>query len=1268
MINPINDIQINISPTRIEVKWNMQTNQRQFLWQPDNVEIRVTTHPASKLGKPSTSSSLDDVQVSTSVSQSGGISAGIPGVIDFGRDVGTETGTARPAIEWGTNVDTHWANIPTRLINIREPNKPFACSLVWPIETGVPQKATVEIGYIDKVGFHVEYAKTETAPTGITQPAVSIDTLPLLALSDNIKQLPIYQSQLMISYHRGTDGVETLVADLQKRHYSVWIDRRQIKLGDIDWQKAIQRGIYSSGGVILCLTNHAATRPVINWEMRTAIELEKPIFVIALENLDDISLCLKQLSLPTNLNIEPHLFTKRDTWEKGMDILVAGLEDANIRVTTQDRRKDRTSDEYSLHQHYLNSIVANPLISRLQLNAINPEPTNIQGTELERIYVPLPTRETLAVEVQDYRITDWWVGVAHTGNSRYSRQRVEISDYPLTHRTRPMDKGWSDEASLQQLVNAHQIELDDQFAEIERKIASGRSFSYTPTNDGVYPGRLSIFTEDIAAACDRLVILGGPGSGKSTFARHLVLCLAGEQLQNKVRNISLESVKNWPHGSLTPLYIELRAFISSKHFPENLNIMPTADHLWQYILDYVLGEDLVAYATQLKYDLTQGHALLVLDGLDEVPYPPGKNNLNKRQDQLKSFVRSLTDTYGKTRILVTSRPYAYEGWTLPGFTSVELAPFIDNERQDLMINLFRAGGDTDEIAQDKARRLNQSLRNVDPELKDRPLFVTLMSTIFATEEEGLPTHKGALYRKSVWLLLDRWTKSKPNARSLTELLGNTTPEELLNRLSELAYDVHEKAGDQQQVPEIPRQTLFMHLFQMQIDDPLVDATALLAYLSENAGVLVSPGDMSGQGEFYFAHRTFQEYLAAFHIASTCIENDSYRILYELITSNPQKWRVPCALVADVLSDKGRKSELWRLLADLLEAEPALQQGDPSWWAAWLASEITVEQRLHLQKKLNRRTERPIRDGLVSWLVAAIEVEALHPIERMACGRTLGLLEDPRSGVSLRPDGLPDIAWGNEVPSGTYIIGSNDQLSTTTIRLDYSLPEHEVTFDYNFRLSKYPVTMIQFDAFLQAEDGFGADEWWINSPVEETVLGHIYVLREPKEQYFGYQNHPRDSVSWYQAVAFCRWLTAKFKDLGLLDPMWEIRLPSEQEWEAAARYPDGRKYPYGNDFDKDKMNVADTGLGQSSPVGMFPSGRNELLDLYDLSGNVLEWCFTDYDSYAPRAWRGGSWHQGNVTRASIYYRRPIGVRGPSYHDNDYGFRLCVAPHGTLLGYK
>ena len=205
---------------------------------------------------------------------------------------------------------------------------------------------------------------------------------------------------------------------------------------------------------------------------------------------------------------------------------------------------------------------------------------------------------------------------------------------------------------------------------------------------------------------------------------------------------------------------------------------------------------------------------------------------------------------------------------------------------------------------------------------------------------------------------------------------------------------------------------------------------------------------------------------------------------------------------------------------------------------------------------------------------------------------------------------------------------------------------------NFWIAKYPITYAQYRAFLEAEDGFDNLEWWrgLAAPEEDR--------RRPGEQRFPYWNHPAENVSWYDAVAFCRWLTAKVKAEVevkaegwemLLPPGlargqdWKITLPTEWQWEKTARGHDGRKFPWGKEYVSGNANIDETYgtkvgphyLQKTSAVGMYPHEKPEQspYGVADLSGNVWEWCLNEYEKPeriqeegdAYRVLRGGSWY-------------------------------------------
>ncbi|MBK9747542.1 MAG: SUMF1/EgtB/PvdO family nonheme iron enzyme [Chloroflexi bacterium] len=261
--------------------------------------------------------------------------------------------------------------------------------------------------------------------------------------------------------------------------------------------------------------------------------------------------------------------------------------------------------------------------------------------------------------------------------------------------------------------------------------------------------------------------------------------------------------------------------------------------------------------------------------------------------------------------------------------------------------------------------------------------------------------------------------------------------------------------------------------------------------------------------------------------------------------------------------------------------------------------------------------------------------------------------DHRPGVGLRPDGLPDLAWC-DVPAGKFLYGQDTQ-------------EREIT--YNFKIAKYPVTFVQFQAFIDSGE-YDDPRWWAGMP-------DAYQRQPMAEQYNPYRNHPRDSVSWYQAVAFSRWLDAKYRAAGLIGKDVEIRLPLEWEWEYAARGSDGREYPWGDGYrvGHANLNEQEQGVGpyflcRTTAVGNYPQGESPF-GVRDMAGTIWEWCLNDYlgallveyyNIYAVKVVRGGAFTDDQR------YARPAycGYDSPSTSADAFGVRLVVSvPVASLI---
>lgn len=233
-----------------------------------------------------------------------------------------------------------------------------------------------------------------------------------------------------------------------------------------------------------------------------------------------------------------------------------------------------------------------------------------------------------------------------------------------------------------------------------------------------------------------------------------------------------------------------------------------------------------------------------------------------------------------------------------------------------------------------------------------------------------------------------------------------------------------------------------------------------------------------------------------------------------------------------------------------------------------------------------------------------------------------------------------------VPAGEFLYGDNKQTLT--------LPD--------FAIAKYPITYHQYQAFIDAGDGFKDKRWWDG-------LAEVYDKLD--EQKWQIDDHPRENVNWYQAIAFCRWLSHRLGGVyDLNQPAeWLVRLPTEFEWEKAARGTNGLVYPYGDEFDKSRCNF---NSGGTTPVTQYPQGASPY-GAMDLSGNVWEWCLTAYDkpeidlnkqslsSSIGRVLRGGSWY---LDLASYLRSAVRNWNLPNFRNNSTGFR-CVLSAGEVL---
>lgn len=251
-----------------------------------------------------------------------------------------------------------------------------------------------------------------------------------------------------------------------------------------------------------------------------------------------------------------------------------------------------------------------------------------------------------------------------------------------------------------------------------------------------------------------------------------------------------------------------------------------------------------------------------------------------------------------------------------------------------------------------------------------------------------------------------------------------------------------------------------------------------------------------------------------------------------------------------------------------------------------------------------------------------------------------------------------------VPAGCFIMGTTDEQAEYALTLDgptwargrlsTEQPAHEVCITKGYWIDKYEVTNAAFQAFIDA-GGYTNPEYWSEAGLEWLDEQNITQLmnRCPEETE---PTHPKVCITWYEAEAYAKWRGGS--------------LPTEAQWEFAARGEDALIYPWGNEWDASKANVVDsTGL---TPVGSFPEGASWVGAL-DMSGNAMEWVAdwwaASYKTIADirddptgvrlsaiKVEKGGWWGSNPISARSAYrhFEDP-----PTYQDHHIGFRI-VSP--------
>jgi formylglycine-generating enzyme required for sulfatase activity len=604
--------------------------------------------------------------------------------------------------------------------------------------------------------------------------------------------------------------------------------------------------------------------------------------------------------------------------------------------------------------------------------------------------------------------------------------------------------------------------------------------------------------------------------------------------------------------------------------------------------------------------LKRDKVLFLFDGLDEVP--------EALRDGLIDLLAAFRFQYKDNRYLLTGRPHGISGKAQECFGKYlhDINDLDQPKIEEFISRWFQVvSWKATALAKATAADLLADIKGREhiAVFTQNPLLLTAVCVLYLAGKR-IPEQRADLYDRIVENLLWRrfHNPAEPEkVRQVTEYLMN------------LAFTM--QTENRKTIEEDAAILVLKKIHSQPKEEPdetyLPRLRRIFEEIEPNCGLLLR----LSSGEVEFSHLTFQEFLAAKYLVYT---DKNYQ---EYLTRD--WWEETLILYAGYIS-QNRKTGSNNIVKEIIN-QPT--QDESSQWRFWLLGAKALRDFQPSQR------EEAVVNLTREKLLCVINSKA-NLNERFLAGEILGTIGDPR----LDEDNMV------LVNGGKFIRGSKEwQSSQPVLRIELD----------DFWIGKYPVTNQEFREFVEA-GGYQNREWWSEAgwewkeedKISEPLLWHGRKWNGP--------NFPVIGVGWYEAEAYAKWLKGK---TGI-----DYRLPTEAEWEKAARGTDSRKYPWGDDWEKGRCNSDESALGRTSPVGIFSSGASPYGCL-DMAGNVWEWCADWYDDnyykQSPaknptgpdrgsiRVMRGGSWLNGAEVCA-VSYRDCV---RPALRDGDLGFRLA-----------
>jgi predicted NACHT family NTPase len=396
----------------------------------------------------------------------------------------------------------------------------------------------------------------------------------------------------------------------------------------------------------------------------------------------------------------------------------------------------------------------------------------------------------------------------------------------------------------------------------------------------------------------KVMVFGKPGAGKTTFLQKIALLCNQEELQ--------------PHQ--LPIFIRLRNFAADLHLVKSARLL---DYIYKEI-----GSSNVKQS-ELETLLEHGRALILLDGLDEVPAA--------ESDVVLQQIRQFCNQYYKNKFIISCRVAARQ-YQFEGFTDIEIADFDFTQIEAFAKKWFVAVSKNSEIGLAKATQFLEKLelpQNIQiKELATTPLLLNLTCSVFQTKAD-FPAKRSDLYKQGLDLLLSRWDKSRGIKRDeIYQHLSLLQKLKLLSQIAAITFEQHDYFIEQYTFEKhIANYIKSLPNYKLDEDELQLNSAAALKSIEVQHGLLVE----RSRGIYSFSHLTFQEYLTARNIVANSepqILNQNLNKLVNNITE--PRWREVFLLTAGLLENADPLMQLMKQKLDLMLAEDKKLQQFLNW--------------------------------------------------------------------------------------------------------------------------------------------------------------------------------------------------------------------------------------------------------------------------------------------------------------------------------------------------